>query len=57
MEWGFQSAFELVEFHDIPDSKYLKTFDGMELEKAQQYVNEHNNIVMNIHIKIVVVKL
>lgn len=48
--------FELVEFHDMPDKKYLNAFDNASLENAQKYINEHNNIVLNIHIKLVVVK-
>lgn len=49
--------FELVESHDIPDMKYLTTFSDTEVNQAKQYINEHNNIVMNIHIKLLVVKL
>lgn len=48
--------FELVEFHEIPDDRYLRTFDNVELETAKVYINEHNNIVLNIHIKLVVIK-
>jgi len=48
--------FELVEFHDIPDERYRTEFNGTELETAKKYVYEHNNIVLNIHIKLVVVK-
>lgn len=48
--------FEIVSSDEIPDPKYLQAFNSMKTEEAQRYIHEHNNIVMQYHIRLVVVK-
>lgn len=52
----FNVDFELVDVVEVPDPKYLKTFNSMTVDAAQRYIHEHNNIVLEYRIKLVVVK-
>lgn len=52
----FNVDFEVVTVNEIPDPKYLKTFENTKYDEAARYIYEHNGIVMEYHIKLVVVK-
>lgn len=52
----FNVDFEIVSNVEVPDPNYLHAFNGMRQEEAQRYISEHNNIVMEIHIRMVVIK-
>jgi len=48
--------FEVVESNDIPDPRYAKEFEGQPVPLVKKYLSEHNNIIMETHIKLIVVK-
>lgn len=52
----FKVNFEVVDVNEIPDPMYIKTFEGKPFDQVKQYIHEHNNIIMEYHIKLVVVK-
>ena len=52
----FGVDFEVMHSFDVPDPRYKNAFDGKIKEEVEQYIYEHNNIVMEVHIKLVVVK-
>jgi hypothetical protein len=52
----FDVDFEVVDVNEIPDPMYLKAFEGMQADQARRYIHEHNNIVMEYHIRMVAVK-
>jgi hypothetical protein len=52
----FGVDFEVVDVNEIPDPMYLKAFEGMQADQARRYIHEHNNIVMEYHIRMVVIK-
>jgi hypothetical protein len=48
--------FELAEVENIPDQRYYKIFNGRPEEEVERYVQEHNNIIMEVNIKLKVIK-
>ena len=52
----FNVDFEVVDSLDIPDPAYVTAFEGMKKEEAMRYIHEHNNIIMEVHIKLVAIK-
>jgi ubiquinone/menaquinone biosynthesis C-methylase UbiE len=52
----FKVDFEVVDVNEIPDPMYMKAFEGMQMEQAKRYIHEHNNIVMEYHIRMVAIK-
>lgn len=52
----FNVDFEIVNWEYVPSKIYLKEFDGEPRDKVEKYLREHNNIVEELWIKLVVVK-
>jgi hypothetical protein len=52
----FNVDFELAGVENIPDQRYYKIFNGRPEEEVERYVQEHNNIIMEVIIKLKVVK-
>ena len=48
--------FDIVSIENIPDQRYYKIFNGRPEEEVERYVQEHNNIIMEVIIKLKVVK-
>jgi hypothetical protein len=48
--------FELAEVQNIPDQRYYKIFEGRPQEEVERYITEHNNIIMEVHVKLKVIK-
>ena len=48
--------FELVDYNYTPGRDYINEFEGQPKHVVEKYINEHNNIVNEIWIKLVVVK-
>ena len=48
--------FDIVSIENIPDQRYYKIFNGRPKEEVERYVQEHNNIIMEVIIKLKVVK-
>lgn len=48
--------FDIVEWHYIPDEKYKLKFADWSKEDIEEYINEHNNIVSEYHIRLMVNK-
>jgi SAM-dependent methyltransferase len=64
-EQGFPSSrlgdyykvdFELVDFKYIPDEKIKQSLAHLDLDQLNEYADQHNNIISEIHIKLVVIK-
>jgi ubiquinone/menaquinone biosynthesis C-methylase UbiE len=52
----FNIDFEILNFHYIPDSQAKFNFSGFSAEQIEEYANQHNNIISEIHIKMIVIK-
>lgn len=52
----FGVDFEILTWDYIPEEKYMQKMQGWTSQQIEEYVNEHNNIVKEIHIKLLVVK-
>lgn len=48
--------FELVDYRYIPDEKARQKFQSFSPEQVEDYANEHNNIISEIQVKLLVVK-
>lgn len=48
--------FEVMDVLEIPDSKYISVFEGKPVVEVEQYMKEHNNIIVDTNIKLVVIK-
>jgi hypothetical protein len=48
--------FEVIDSQDIPEEFYRKSFEGKPIDQVVPYIREHNNIVMEVHIKLVAIK-
>jgi hypothetical protein len=52
----FGVDFEVVDIQNIPDPRYIEIFTGKPVADVENYMHEHNNIIMEVHIKLVVIK-
>jgi cyclopropane fatty-acyl-phospholipid synthase-like methyltransferase len=48
--------FEVADVTNIPDPLYIPVFTGKTVEEVEQYMHEHNNIIKEVNIKLVVIK-
>lgn len=52
----FDVDFEVVDWSYVPDGRYRTAFDGKPREEVEAYLREHNNIIEELWMKLVVVK-
>jgi predicted SAM-dependent methyltransferase len=52
----FGVDFEVLDYRYIPDDRARQKFQSFSPEQIEEYSNEHNNIISEIHIKLLVVK-
>jgi hypothetical protein len=52
----FDVDFEVLDTTNIPDPIYIPIFTGKTVEEVERYMHEHNNIIMEVNIKLVVIK-
>jgi SAM-dependent methyltransferase len=52
----FNIDFEVVNSLNVPDPKYIPIFTGKPVSEVEMYMHEHNNIIMEINIKLVAIK-
>lgn len=52
----FDVNFEVVDSLEVPDPIYIKRFEGKLKTEVEAYMHEHNNIIMEVHIKLAVIK-
>ena len=52
----FDVDFEVIEHQYIPQHQYKEIFNTMPRHEAQQFVTERNNVISEIHMKLIVVK-
>lgn len=48
--------FEVVDVIPTPEKRYIEEFNGRPPEEVIRYISEHNNIIINVNIKLIVVK-
>lgn len=48
--------FEILDYKYIPDEKFQQKLQSLTPEQIEEYANEHNNIIKEIHIKLLVNK-
>lgn len=48
--------FEIVNWDYVPDKRYRDEFVGQPREEVEKYLREHNNIIEELWVKLVVVK-
>jgi hypothetical protein len=46
----------VVDSLEIPEEHYIKIFDGKTNDQVLPYIREHNNIIVEVKIKLVAVK-
>ena len=52
----FNVDFDLLEWSYIPEQQYKEKLSDKSKEYVEEYINERNNVVSEIHIKLMVVK-
>lgn len=52
----FEVDFEILAWEYVPNKKYVEKFNGLPRDEVEDYISEHNNIVEELWIKLVVVK-
>lgn len=52
----FDVDFEILEWDYVPSSNYREKFVGLPREEVETYLKEHNNIIEELWIRLVVVK-
>jgi ubiquinone/menaquinone biosynthesis C-methylase UbiE len=52
----FGVDFEVLDYRYIPDDRARQKFQSFSSEQIEEYSNEHNNIISEIHVKLLVVK-
>ena len=52
----FGVDFEVVEYLEIPEDGYIKQFTGHPVEQVSVYMREHNNIIVELQMKLVAIK-
>ena len=52
----FDVDFEIVDFDYSPSRAYRLEFEGEPADKVKRYLNEHNNIIEELWMKLVVIK-
>lgn len=48
--------FDVLSWDYMPNEKYRDQFEGMTREKVEEYIDQHANIVNEIHMKLIVIK-
>jgi SAM-dependent methyltransferase len=52
----FNVDFEVLDYKYIPDDRCKVKFQAFTPEQLEDYANEHNNIISEVHVKLVVIK-
>jgi predicted SAM-dependent methyltransferase len=52
----FEVDFEILEWDYIPSQKYKEQFVGKPREEVETYLDQHNNIIEELWVKLVVIK-
>lgn len=52
----FDVDFEVLDTRNIPDPIYIPILTGKTVEEVERYMHEHNNIISEVNIKLVVIK-
>jgi ubiquinone/menaquinone biosynthesis C-methylase UbiE len=52
----FGVDFEILDYQYIPDDKARQKFQAFSSEQVEEYASEHNNIISEIKVKLLVVK-
>jgi SAM-dependent methyltransferase len=52
----FGVDFEVLDFKYIPDDRCKTKFNTLTSDQLEEYAHEHNNIVSEVHIKLIVIK-
>jgi predicted SAM-dependent methyltransferase len=52
----FDVDFEIANFEYIPSQEYAAEFEGRPKEEVEKYLSQHNNIILEVWIQLVVVK-
>lgn len=48
--------FEVLDVINIPSKEYIKVFEGKTVQEVERYMHEHNNIIEEVNIKLIVIK-
>jgi ubiquinone/menaquinone biosynthesis C-methylase UbiE len=52
----FNIDFEVLDYKYIPDDRCTVKFQSFTLEQLEDYTNEHNNIIKEVQVKLIVIK-
>ena len=52
----FNVNFEVLNFRYIPDENCIHSLSDLTEEQIQQYADQHNNIISEIHVQLIVIK-
>jgi len=48
--------FEILNFKYIPDHSIIETLSNLSQQEIEQYAEQHNNIISEVHIQLIVIK-
>ena len=52
----FNVDFEILDFKYVPDDRCAQRYAHLSQEEMQEYADEHNNLISEIHIRLTVIK-
>jgi predicted SAM-dependent methyltransferase len=52
----FEVDFEVLNYHYVPDERAREKFQSFTPDQIEDYANEHNNIISEVHVKLLVNK-
>ena len=56
LAYYYNVDFEILDVKEIPEEFYIKAFNGQPANEVQRYITEHNGIIKEFHIRLVVIK-
>lgn len=56
LAYYYDVDFEVVDALEIPQEQYIEMFNGKPIEEVSRYMDERNNIIQEVYIKLAVIK-
>jgi ubiquinone/menaquinone biosynthesis C-methylase UbiE len=56
LAYYYNVNFEVLDVINIPSKEYIKVFEGKTVQEVEQYMHEHNNIIEEVNIKLIVIR-
>lgn len=56
LAYYYNVNFEMLDSVNVPDKRYIPLFQGKPVEEVETYMREHNNVIQEIHMRLIVIK-